>query len=114
MKRVDSNPDRIALVKPRLTVPVENPSRQGRGFSYSEIEDSGASVDMVRSADLRIDPMRRSSHEVNVKSLQALLGTTGKVRSAQRAKPKGKARATGKPGGTPRKKEAKSKPGKKR
>ena len=113
MKRTDSNPDRIALVKPRLTVPVESPSRQGRGFSYGEIEDSGASVDMVRSADLRIDPMRRSVHEVNVKSLQELLGTIRKVKSAQRTKPREKARTTGKSEGTQRKKE-KSKPGKKK
>jgi hypothetical protein len=114
MGRNDSNPDRIALVKPRLTVPVEQASRQGRGFSYREIEESGASVDQVRSADLRIDPMRRSAHEVNVKSLQALLGTTGKERRVQGAKPRAKAGATRKTEGTPRKKAKKSKPGRKK
>ena len=114
MKRDDSNPDRIALVKPRLAVPVDQPSREGRGFSYGEIEESGASIDMVRSADLRIDPMRKSTHEVNVKSLQALLGTTGKARSATRTKPKGKVGPTAKPEGVTRKKETKSKQGKKK
>jgi ribosomal protein L13E len=114
MKTDDSNPNRFALVKPRLAVPIADVSRRGRGFSYGEIEESGASIDEVKSAHLRIDHMRRSVHEVNVKSLQTILGTTGKGRSAQRPKPKEKAKATGKTEGAPRRKEAKSKTGKKK
>jgi ribosomal protein L13E len=113
METDDNNPNRNALVKPRLAVPVEETSRRGRGFSYGEIEESGASVDEVKSARLRIDRMRRSVHEVNVKSLQAILGTTGKGRGTQRTKPREKARTTGKAGGAGKKKEAKSKSGKK-
>jgi ribosomal protein L13E len=109
MKTDDASPDRTALVKPRLTVPVESPSRKGRGFSYGEIEESGASVDEAKSADLRIDRMRRSVHEVNVKSLQTILGTTGKGRSAQRTKRREKAKLTGKGERTSGKKEGKSK-----
>lgn len=114
METDDRNPNRIALVKPKLTVPVEDATREGRGFSYGEIEESGASVDEVKSAHFRIDHMRRSVHEVNVKSLQSLLGTTGKGRSAQRTKPREKAGAVGKAEGTSRKKGAKSKAGKKK
>jgi ribosomal protein L13E len=114
MKTDDTNPNRFALVKPRLMVPVEDTTRRGRGFSYGEIEESGASVDEVKSANLRIDHMRRSVHEVNVKSLQTLLGTTGKARSAQRSKPKEKGRTAGKVEVAPRKKESKTKTGKKK
>jgi len=113
METDDSNPNRIALVKPRLAVPVEDASRRGRGFGYGEIDASGASVDEVKSARLRIDRMRRSVNEVNVKSLQAILGTTGKGRSTQRTKPKEKGKTTGKAEGAGKKKEAKSKSGKK-
>jgi hypothetical protein len=113
MKTDDSNPDRFALVKPRLAIPVRDVSRQGRGFSYGEVEESGASVDEVKSAHLRIDHLRRSVHEVNVKSLQSILGTSGKGRSVQRSKPREKASASSK-AEAGRKKKEKSKTGKKR
>jgi ribosomal protein L13E len=93
MKAEESNPNRFPLVKPRLTISKVNTFRQGRGFSYGEIEKAGASVDDLKTAHLRIDRLRRSVHEVNIKSLKELLGTPSRGRTAQKGKPEGKAKS---------------------
>ena len=81
------------MVKPPLGMPKEGVMREGRGFSYGEIEKAGATVDDLKTAHLRIDPLRKSAHDVNVKALQELLGTRGKEGTARKPKQKGKERA---------------------
>ncbi len=112
MRAENSNPDRLPLVKPRLTIPEADTFRQGRGFSRGEIEKAGASVDDLKTAHLRIDPLRRSVHEVNVKSLKELLGTPAGGKATQRGKPKEKAKTAAKKEAA-KKKKPKTKPGKK-
>jgi ribosomal protein L13E len=78
----------ISLVKPPLGMPKEGTMREGRGFSYGEIDKAGATVDDLKAAHLRIDPLRKSSHEENVKTLQGLLGTKRRERATTRSKQK--------------------------
>jgi len=84
----------VPLVKPPLGKPREGVLRPGRGFSYSEIEKAGASVDDMKTAHLRIDSLRKSAHDVNIKTLKELLGTQGKVRAAQKPKQKEKTKTS--------------------
>lgn len=82
------------MVKPPLGMPKEGVMRPGRGFSYGEIDKAGATVDDVKTAHLRIDPLRKSAHDVNVKVLQELLGTRGKERTTRKPKQKERAKTT--------------------
>jgi ribosomal protein L13E len=113
MKAEDSNPNRLPLVRPKLTTPERDTFRQGRGFSRGEIEKAGASVDDLKTAHLRMDRLRRSVHEVNIKSLKELLGTPAGGKSAQRGKPKEKAKTASKKEAAKKKKQPKTSPGKK-
>jgi ribosomal protein L13E len=113
MKAENSNPNRLPLVKSRLAIPEPDTFRQGRGFSCGEIEKAGASVDDLKTAHLPIDRLRRSVHEVNVRSLKELLGTPSRGRTAQKGKPKEKAKTAAKEGRAKKKEETKTKAGKK-
>ncbi|WXG42646.1 MAG: 50S ribosomal protein L13e [Promethearchaeati archaeon SRVP18_Atabeyarchaeia-1] len=93
MSEENSGKTRTPMVKPPLGKPREGVLRPGRGFSYGEIDEAGASVDDMKSAHLRVDHLRKSVHEENVKTLQEALGTKGRARSTQKAKPKEKAKA---------------------
>jgi ribosomal protein L13E len=88
MSQEDESKKGAPLVKPPLDMPREGIMREGRGFSYSEIDKAGATVDDLRMAHLRVDPLRKSSHEENVKTLQELLGTKRRERAAGRSKQK--------------------------
>jgi ribosomal protein L13E len=113
MKAEESNPNRFPLVKPRLTIPEANTFRQGRGFSCGEIEKAGASIDDLKTAHLRIDRLRRSVHEVNVKSLKEILGTPSRGRTPQKGKPKEKAKTAARKERAKKRKETKTKAGNK-
>jgi ribosomal protein L13E len=93
MSQEDSSKSGVPLVKPPLGMPKEGVMRPGRGFSYGEIDKAGATVDDVKTAHLRIDPLRKSAHDVNIKALQELLGTRGKERTTQKPKQKAKVKA---------------------
>jgi len=47
--------------------------RRGRGFSLSELKECGLTVPEVRKKGLRIDELRRTKHEENIKVLKAWL-----------------------------------------
>ena len=44
--------------------------RAGEGFSLSEIEASGRSLEMIKKLNVKIDYFRKSSHENNVNLLK--------------------------------------------
>jgi hypothetical protein len=111
MAQFNADNDEFPLVKPRLRYADAESLRRGRGFSHGEISGAKASTQDVRMAGLPIDPMRRSTHDFNVKALKDLLGkSTGGV-----ATPKKEGRAGKKQGRPQRKtKSAGSKAGKKK
>jgi hypothetical protein len=84
----------VPLVKPPLGLPKEGVLRPGRGFSYGEVEKAGASVDDMKVAHLRVDHLRKSVYEENVKTIQELLGTRGRLKSVKGAKAKEKVGAS--------------------
>jgi ribosomal protein L13E len=47
-------------------------AREGRGFSYPELEMSGIRRSLALKMGLRVDPRRRSVHEENVSALKSL------------------------------------------
>jgi hypothetical protein len=109
LSRDDAGKSGVPLVKPPLGLPKEGVLRPGRGFSYGEVEKAGASVDDMKVAHLRVDHLRKSVHEVNIKTIQELLGTKGKPKSAKekaaaRAAKKQGAKKKGKAKGAPSKK----------
>jgi len=88
MKQIDSDSDRFPLVKPRLRYADADTLRRGKGFSYGEISGAAASVQDVKIAGLRIDHMRRSVHDFNVKALKELLRKPSRVAGTQKSKTK--------------------------
>ena len=82
-KSIPQPPPKPAKTKPKIMKtklePVVNityqknvKSRGGRGFSYSELESARLSKHMALKLGLRIDPRRKTSHEVNLASLKSL------------------------------------------
>lgn len=55
---------------------VQKPLRVGRGFSISELEEAGISVDIASKLGIPIDPRRRSKHLWNVKALKEYVKNT--------------------------------------
>jgi ribosomal protein L13E len=98
MSHEDENKKAVPLVKPPLGMPKEGIMRVGRGFSHAEIDKAGATVDDMKIAHLYIDPLRKSSHDANVKTLQEVLGTKGKERATKKPKPKEKEAAKARKG----------------
>ncbi len=47
--------------------------RRGRGFSLSELKECGLTVLDARKKGLRVDELRRTKHEENIKALKAWL-----------------------------------------
>ena len=88
MVQEDESKKGVPLVKPPLGMPKEGTMREGRGFSRGEIDKAGATVDDLKMAHLRVDPLRKSSHEENIKTLQELLGTKRRERATTKPKQK--------------------------
>ncbi|MHA1669046.1 MAG: hypothetical protein ACTSV5_00555 [Promethearchaeota archaeon] len=56
---------------------VKSPARDahlkmGNGFSLSEIEASGHSLEVIKRLNIKIDYFRKSSHDHNIKSLKSI------------------------------------------
>jgi large subunit ribosomal protein L13e len=64
--------------------------RAGRGFSPDEIKEAGIDAGKARELGVRIDRKRKSSHEENVKALQAHLKKAPAKKPAAAAKTKPK------------------------
>jgi len=47
--------------------------RRGRGFSLGELKECGLAVSEARKKGLRVDELRRSKHEENIKALKRWL-----------------------------------------
>jgi len=47
--------------------------RRGRGFSLGELKECGLAVSEARKKGLRVDELRRSKHEENIRVLQRWL-----------------------------------------
>lgn len=69
--------------KEALKSVVKSPARDahlkaGKGFSLSEIEASGHSLEAIKKLNVKIDYFRKSSHDVNVNMLKSFKITTSK------------------------------------
>jgi len=69
--------------KEALKSVVKSPARDahlkaGKGFSLSEIEASGHSLEAIKKLNIKIDYFRKSSHDVNVNMLKSFKITTSK------------------------------------
>ncbi len=47
--------------------------RKGRGFSAGELRDCGLTISEARKKGLRVDELRRTKHEENIKALKRWL-----------------------------------------
>ncbi len=57
--------------------------RVGKGFSLSEIKESGKSIDFLKENNITIDYMRRSSHKENVELLINLKLSSKKIKKRE-------------------------------
>jgi len=69
--------------KEALKSVVKSPARDahlkaGKGFSLSEIEASGHSLEAIKKLNIKIDYFRKSSHDVNVNMLKSFKITISK------------------------------------
>ncbi len=69
--------------KDALKSVVKSPARdahlkEGNGFSLSEIEASGHSLEVIKKLNVKIDYFRKSSHENNVNLLKTIKKTASK------------------------------------
>lgn len=66
---MESKPNPVALVKsPAKDAHI----RESQGFSLKEIKEAGKSIDLLRSAKIKIDYFRKSVHPENIKVLKSL------------------------------------------
>lgn len=88
--------------KDALKSVVKSPARDahlktGKGFSLSEIEASGHSLEVIKKLNVKIDYFRRSSHDINVKLLKSIKITASKDKKREPFVEKEKKRTPFKP-----------------
>ena len=71
--------------------------RKGKGFSLSEITESGKSVEILRDLNMDIDFFRKSKYETNIKELKKLKPVSKKTKKKKPYEFKEKARTAFKP-----------------
>ncbi len=88
--------------KDALKSVVKSPARDahlkaGKGFSLSEIEASGHSLEVIKKLNVKIDYFRKSSHDNNVNVLKSIKITTSKDKKREPFVKKEKKRTPFKP-----------------
>jgi len=71
--------------------------RKGKGFSLSEITESGKTVEILRDLNMDIDFFRKSKYETNIKELKKLKPVSKKTKKKKPYEFKEKARTAFKP-----------------
>jgi predicted flap endonuclease-1-like 5' DNA nuclease len=89
-------------VNKEVSATVISPSRnvnlrKGRGFSLSEIKESGKSVQELKNLNVPIDFSRKSSYKVNIEALKNIKITKTTSKKRKPFQPKEKRRAEFKP-----------------
>ena len=72
-----------ALVARRIRGVVR--SREGRGFSLGELKECGLTVSEARKKKLKVDELRRTKHEENIKALKTWLESQPKPKPEESA-----------------------------